>query len=109
MLLRVESHNDPRESRKKYVSSQREAKKKRKRKENVGRVSLSLCLTYVAKQDREEDETVGGADENNAQVHPEVEDLEDLRLGEGQDDDAAELRQRDPGKNLRGVSTVLQH
>ena len=35
------------------------------------------------------------ADEDDAQVHPEVEDLEDLRLGEGQHDDPAELGQRD--------------
>ena len=55
----------------------------------------TLTLTDVAENDGQEDESVGGADEDDAQVHPEVEDLEDLRLGEGQHDDPAELGQRD--------------
>ena len=44
---------------------------------------------------------MGGADEDDAQVHPEVEDLEDLRLGERQHHDPAELGQRDAGENLK--------
>ncbi len=35
-------------------------------------------LTDVGEQHREEDEPVGGADQDDAQVHPEVEHLEDL-------------------------------
>ena len=38
----------------------------------------AFSLTDVAENDGEEDESVGGADEDDAQVHPEVEDLEDL-------------------------------
>ncbi len=38
-------------------------------------------------------------DEHDAQIHAEVEDFEDLRLGEGQDDDAAELGQGDAGQD----------
>ena len=44
---------------------------------------------------------MGGADEDDAQVHPEVEDLEDLRLGERQHHDPAELGQRDAGEDLK--------
>ena len=44
---------------------------------------------------------MGGADEDDAQVHPEVEDLEDLRLGERQHHDPAKLGQRDARENLK--------
>ena len=62
----------------------------------AARFRSSLSLTDVAENDGQEDESVGGADEDDAKVHPEVEDLEDLRLGEGQHDDPTELGQRDP-------------
>lgn len=42
------------------------------------------------------------ADKHDAQVHAEVEDLEDLGLGERQHHDAAELGQGDPGEDLEG-------
>ena len=42
-----------------------------------------------------------GADEDDAQVHPEVEDLEDLRLGERQHHDPPELGQRDARQHLQ--------
>ncbi len=57
-------------------------------------------LTDIAKKDREEDEPVSGADQDDAQVHAEVEDLEDLRLGEGQHHDPSELGQGDAGEHL---------
>lgn len=58
-------------------------------------------LTDVAEQHRQEDEAVRGSQQHNGQVHPEVEDLEDLGLGKGQHNDTPELRQRDPTENLR--------
>ena len=39
---------------------------------------------------------MGGADEHDPEVHAEEEDLEDLRLGEPQHDDPAELGEGDP-------------
>ncbi len=57
-------------------------------------------LTDIAKKDREEDEPVSGSDQDDAQVHAEVEDLEDLRLGEGQHHDPSELGQGDAGEHL---------
>lgn len=38
-------------------------------------------LTYITEQYREEDETVRGPQQHYGQVHPKVEDLEDLGLG----------------------------
>ena len=58
-------------------------------------------LTDIAEDDWEEDEPVRGADEDDAQVHPEVEDLEDLRLGERQHHDTTELGQRDARQHLQ--------
>ena len=40
---------------------------------------------------------MSGSDEDDAQIHPEVEDLEYLRLGERQHDDASEFGESDPG------------
>lgn len=42
-----------------------------------------------------------GPQQHDGQIHPEVEDLEDLRLGKGQDEDSSKLCQRDPTENLR--------
>lgn len=42
-------------------------------------------LTDITEQHREEDEAVCGTEQHYGQVHPEVEDLEDLRLGKCQD------------------------
>ena len=39
--------------------------------------------------------------EHDPEVHPEVEDLEELRLGERQNDDTSELRQGDPTQYLQ--------
>ena len=58
-------------------------------------------LTYVAEQHWQEDESVRGAQQHEGQVHAEVEDLEDLRLGHRQDEDASVLSQRDPTEHLR--------
>jgi len=46
-----------------------------------------------------------GADDHDAHVHAEVEDLEDLRVAERQHDDAAELGERDAAKHLRGEAS----
>lgn len=48
-------------------------------------------LTDITKEHREEDEAVRGPQQHYSQVHPEVEDLKDLRLGQRQDEDTAEL------------------
>ncbi|KAJ8956657.1 hypothetical protein NQ318_014011 [Aromia moschata] len=47
---------------------------------------------------KNEDEPVGCAKQHDAQVHPEVEHLKDLRLGEVQHNDATEFGQRNAGK-----------
>ena len=64
-------------------------------------------LTDIAEDDGEEDESVRGADEDDAQVHPEVEDLEDLRLGERQHHDPTELGQRDARQHLQTYIVFL--
>lgn len=43
---------------------------------------------------------MGGPVHNYGQVHPEVEDLEQLGLGKGQDDDSSQLCQRDATQHL---------
>ena len=43
------------------------------------------------------------AEHDDAEVHAEVEDAEQLRLGEGEHRDAAELRQRDAAQHLQGA------
>jgi len=45
---------------------------------------------------------VRGAQQHHGQVHAEVEDLEDLGLGQRQDEDAPELGQRDATEHLQG-------
>ena len=59
-----------------------------------------MCVTCVAEQDGEEDEAMGGSQQHHGQVHAEVEDLEDLGLGQGQDQDAPKLGQGDPTEHL---------
>lgn len=44
---------------------------------------------------------MGCPQQNDGQVHPKVEDLEDLRLGECQDEDPPELGQRDSTEHLQ--------
>ena len=70
-------------------------------KGGIKNMHLIRSLTDIAEDDGEEDESVRGADEDDSQVHPEVEDLEDLRLGERQHHDPAELGQRDARQNLQ--------
>lgn len=41
-----------------------------------------------------------GSQQHDRQVHAEVEHLEDLRLGQGQDQDAAKLGQCDAAEHL---------
>lgn len=50
-----------------------------------------------------------GAQQHDGQVHAEVEDLEDLRLGQRQDEDAPELGQRDSTEHLQGHSTSVRY
>lgn len=45
-----------------------------------------------------------GAEQDDPQVHSEVEHLEDLALGEAEDDDASEFRQRDSGEDAAAHS-----
>ena len=59
-----------------------------------------MVLTYIAEQHRQEDESMRGPQQHYGQVHAEVEDLEDLRLGQGQNEDATKLGQCDPAENL---------
>lgn len=51
--------------------------------------SKSLCFVYcgtnITEKDGEEDEAVRSPQQHYGQVHPEIEDLEDLRLGKRQD------------------------
>ena len=42
---------------------------------------------------------MGGTNEYNAKVHAEIKYLENLRVGEEEDDDAAELGERDAGED----------
>lgn len=42
-------------------------------------------LTDIAEQYREEDEAVCGPQKHYGQIHPKIEDLEDLRLGKRKD------------------------
>ena len=49
---------------------------------------------------------MGGAKDDDAEVHPEVEHLEELRLGEGQHDHPDQLRQRDPAQHLQRRETA---
>lgn len=42
-----------------------------------------------------------GSDENNSQVHSEVENLEDLRLGKGQHHYSTKFGQGDAGQDLK--------
>lgn len=48
-------------------------------------------LTDITEQYREEDEAMWRPQQHYGQVHPKVEDLEDLRLGKGQDYDTSEF------------------
>ncbi len=48
-------------------------------------------LTDITEQHGEEDEAVRGPQQHYGQVHPEVEDLEDLRFGKCQDKDSSKL------------------
>lgn len=57
-------------------------------------------LTDIAQEDWQEDETVRGAEQDDAQVHPEIENLEDLRFRETQHDDPAKLGQCDAREHL---------
>lgn len=43
-----------------------------------------------------------GAEHHHAEVHPEVEHAEDLRLSEAEHKDAADLGEGDAGEDLRG-------
>jgi hypothetical protein len=43
---------------------------------------------------------VGGANQDDTQVHAEVKDLENLRFGKCQDDYSSEFGQRDARQNL---------
>jgi hypothetical protein len=48
-------------------------------------------LTDERQQNGQEDETVGGANQDDTQVHAEVKDLENLRFGKCQDDYSSEF------------------
>ena len=48
--------------------------------------------TKVAEEDGEKDESVKRAEHHDSHVHAEVEDLEELRRGEGEDDDSTKFR-----------------
>lgn len=52
---------------------------------NVVSFKCVTLLTDITEQYREEDEAVCGPQQHYGQVHPKVEDLEDLRLGKRQD------------------------
>lgn len=51
----------------------------------------SRLLTDITKEHGEEDEAVRGPQQHYGQVHPKIEDLKDLRLGQRQDEDTTEL------------------
>ena len=65
-------------------------------------VCVCVVLTYITEQHWKEDQTMSRSEPHDSQVHPEVEDLEQLRLGEGENDDASQLRQGDSTQNLQG-------
>ena len=63
-------------------------------------------LTKVAEEDREEYKSMGGTKHHYSQVHAEVEDLEELRLGEVQHDNTKQLGQRDTAQNLKQSGAI---
>lgn len=62
---------------------------------------MKLLFTDKGEQDGQEDKAVSGANQHNSQVHPEIEDLENLRLGKGQNDDASEFGQSNARQDLQ--------
>lgn len=51
-------------------------------------------LTDIGEKNRQENEPVSGSEQDNAQVHAEVEDLENLTLREAQHENTAEFGER---------------
>jgi len=65
--------------------------------------------TDVGEEHRQEDEAVQCAEQHDAQVHTEVEHLEELRVREYEDEDAAELCQSDATQHLGTTSRHITH
>ena len=61
---------------------------------------LYRVRTTVDEEDGQEDEAVQGTKQDDAHVHAEIEDLEELWVRERQHDDATELCQRDSTQHL---------
>jgi len=57
-------------------------------------------LTDERQQNGQEDQTVSSANQDDTQVHAEVEDLENLRFGKRQNDYSSEFGQRNARQNL---------
>lgn len=60
--------------------------------------------TDEAEHDGQQNEPVGSADDDDAEIHSEIEHFEDLRVCEREHNNAAEFGQRDPAEHLQEVS-----
>lgn len=90
-----------------WIESQETNRRKiqRQKLHKIGNASFRTqieneVLTDERQQNGQEDETVGGANQDDTQVHAEVKDLENLRFGKCQDDYSSEFGQRDARQNL---------
>ena len=54
-------------------------------------IQSRITPTTVTEEDRKKDQSVQGTKQHNTEIHPEVEDLEELRLGKRQNNDTKEF------------------
>ena len=67
----------------------------------IEKQTKGVCRTDKGEEHWQEDESVSGTDQHDAQVHAEVKDLENLRFGKCQDDNASKLGQCDTRQDLK--------
>jgi len=65
--------------------------------------------TDVGEEHRQEDEAMQCAEQHDAQVHTEIENLEQLRVREYKDEDATKLCQGDTTQHLDTSSQHITH
>ena len=64
---------------------------RRWRRRSRRRLSFDLTRSPVGEDDRKKDKSVHSSDQNDAEVHPEIEDAENLRIGKHQNDDSEKV------------------
>ena len=70
---------------------------------------LEKWHTCIAQKHWQEDQAMSGSDQNNTQIHPEVEDAEDLWFGKGQHNNSSEFGQGDSREYLKIKQTNVEH